>query len=130
MPSDRVLSGLMLGRTPTAERMSHETSEIFNRLLRAHLNLEQAHEYLRQRFAKVRGQEAWSLNDVFSAADQDLKGSLTVYDLEKLIIEQKRGGSRTLVDEIELLIGMYDRSGYKKINFVDFQNELVPRLER
>ena len=48
VPNDRVLQGLLLGRAPNvAARMSHETQEVFKRLLRAHLNLEQAHEYLR-----------------------------------------------------------------------------------
>ena len=43
------------------------------------------------------------------------------------MIEQKKGGSRTIVDEAELLIALYDRSGFGKISFVDFQNELIPR---
>lgn len=47
MPCDQVLSGLLLGRTPTATRLCEDTAEVFKRLLRAHLNLEQAHEYLR-----------------------------------------------------------------------------------
>ena len=55
VPNDRVLSGLLLGRTTGVERMSQETQDVFKRLLRAHLNLEQAHEYLRQRLARTRG---------------------------------------------------------------------------
>jgi len=51
-----------------------------------------------------------------------------VFDLEKLIIRQKKGGSRSIVEEIELLIAMYDRTGFHKICFVDFQNELIPKL--
>ena len=47
MPTDRKLANLLAGRGPVADRMSWETQEIFKRLLRAHLNLEQAHEYLR-----------------------------------------------------------------------------------
>lgn len=96
--------------------------------MKAHLNLEQAHEYLRQRLARARGSNAWSLLEIFEALDSDHKGSLTVYDLEKLVIQQKKGGSRSIVDEIELLIAMFDRTGYGKINFIDFQNELIPRL--
>ena len=40
VPNDRVLSGLLLGRTTGVERMSQETQDVFKRLLRAHLNLE------------------------------------------------------------------------------------------
>ena len=52
--------------------------------------------------------------------DHERKGNLTVYDLEKLVMKQKKGGSRSIVEDIELLVAMYDRSGYGKINFVDF----------
>ena len=47
MPLDRTIANRLAGRGPVADRMSWETQEIFKRLLRAHLNLEQAHEYLR-----------------------------------------------------------------------------------
>jgi len=100
--------------------MSYETQDIFKRLLRAHLNLEQAHEYLRQRLAKIRLTEAWSVEDLFKIVDRDENGSISVYDLERLIIEHKKGGSRSLVEEIELVIAMYDRTGYHKITFKDF----------
>ena len=68
------------------------------------------------------------MKEIFDALDVERKETLTVYDLEKLIIGQKKGGSRTLVEEIELLIAMYDTSGFGKINFVDFQNFMIPRL--
>uniref|UniRef100_A0A7S3MHN6 EF-hand domain-containing protein n=1 Tax=Favella ehrenbergii TaxID=182087 RepID=A0A7S3MHN6_9SPIT len=129
-PSDRVLASLLLGRTPPANsRLSQDTQEVFKRLIRAHLNLEQAQEYLRQRAARTRGQNSWTMQEVFEALDMERKGSITVYDLERLIIEQKRGGSRSLVDEIELLINMYDRTGFHKICYIDFQNELIPHLQ-
>mgnify|MGYP001008394096 CR=1 FL=1 len=44
-------------------------------------------------------------------------------------MRQKKSGSRSIVDDIELLIAMYDRTGYRKICFIDFQNELIPRLQ-
>ena len=53
---------------------------------------------------------------------------MSIYDLERLVIKQRKGGSRSIVEEIELLVAMYDRAGYGKISFVDFQNELVPKL--
>jgi hypothetical protein len=49
--------------------MSYETQEIFKRLLRAHLNLEQAHEYLRERFSKRLTIEGWTYEEVFELAD-------------------------------------------------------------
>jgi len=42
-------------------------------------------------------------------------------------MQQKKGGSRNIVEETEILIALYDRSGYGKISFVDFQNELVAK---
>ena len=129
VPNDRVLSGLLLGRTPNTDRMTQDTQEVFKRLLRAHLNLEQAHEYLRQRLARSRGANVWSLREIYDCLDSDHKGTLTVYDLEKLVMIQKKGGSRSIVEDIELLIAMYDREGFGKISYVDFQNELIPRLE-
>ena len=104
VPSDKVLAGLLMGRTSLDERMSFETQEIFKRLLRAHLNLEQAHEYLRQRITKVCNVEAWDLKELFDVADCQSKGSVSIYDLERLIIEHKKCGSRSLIDDIELIM--------------------------
>ena len=61
--------------------------------------------------------------------DTEKKGCVTVYDLEKLIMEQKKSGSRSLIGDIELLINLYDRTGYHKISLSDFQSELIPRLK-
>ena len=66
---------------------------------------------------------------LFDALDQTKKGSLTSYDIEKLVIEQRKSGSRTIVDEIDLLVAMYDRSCYGKINFADFEYGITPRLQ-
>ena len=129
VPTNPVISRLLLGRNPVADRVSTETQELLKKLLRAHLNLEQAHEYLRQRLARLRGAEGWSLRQLFDAMDYENKGTLTIYDLEKLVIQQKRGGSRNIVEEVELLVALYDRSGYGKVSFVDFQNELIPRQQ-
>ena len=84
------------------------------------MNLEQAHEYLRQRLQRTRGGHSWTLQQIFEALDHERKGSVTVYDLEKLVMNQKKGGSRSIVEDIELLVAMYDRSGYGKINYIDF----------
>ena len=47
VPTSPVFSRLVMGRNPVADRVSQETQDLLKRLLRAHLNLEQAHEYLR-----------------------------------------------------------------------------------
>ena len=109
--------------------MSQDTQEVFKRLLRAHLNLEQAHEYLRKRLARTRGAQNWSLKEIYDVLDHERTGSLTVFDLEKIVIKQRKGGARSIVEEIELLVAMFDRSHSSKISFIDFQNELIPRLE-
>lgn len=96
--------------------------------MRAHLNLEQAHEYLRQRLARTRQNHDWSLDEVFTVLDSDVKGSISIFDIEKLIIEHKKSGSRTLVDDVDLLIQMYDRTSYQRIVYVDFSSQLLPKL--
>ena len=128
VPNDKVLSNLLLGRAPHSERMSRETQDVFNRLLKAHLNLEQAHEYLRSRLSRSRGANRWSLREIFDTLDYERKLTLSVFDLERLIVPFRKGGSRNIVEDIELLIAMFDRSGCGKISFIDFQNELIPRL--
>lgn len=49
--------------------MNYETLDIFKRLLKAHLNLEQAHEYIRERFSKTCAKEGWELQEIFEMAD-------------------------------------------------------------
>ena len=42
--------------------------------------------------------------------------------MERLIIKHKKGGSRSIIEEIELVIAMYDKTGYHKITFADFSD--------
>jgi Ca2+-binding EF-hand superfamily protein len=53
---------------------------------------------------------------------------LSVYDVEKLIMEYKKCGSRTLMEDVELLFQMYDKSGTNRINFFDFKDQLSPLI--
>ena len=48
--------------------------------------------------------------------------------MEKLIIEHRKCGSRTLMEDVELLMQMYDKTGVNKINFFDFKDQLAPRI--
>ena len=73
--------------------------------------------------------ESWTISMLFDALDKNQKGNLSSYDLEKLVIEQRKSGSRTIVDEIDLLVAMYDRSVYGNINYADFEYGLTPRLQ-
>ena len=52
-----------------------------------------------------------------------------MYDIERIILQQRKGGSRSIVEDIDLLVAMYDRSGSGKIQYIDFLNELIPRLQ-
>jgi len=65
--------------------------------------------------------ENWCVEDIFSAIDTEQKGWISLYDLEKLLINHKRGGSRSLVSDIELLISFYDKSKNKQIRLFDFK---------
>ena len=128
MPTDKVQASLLMQRALLRDRISYETQEIFKRLLRTHLNLEQAHEYLRERFTKRLAIEGWTLEEVFELVDGQGKNALSVYDIEKLIMEYRKCGSRSLMDDVELLFQMYDKSGSNKINFFDFKDQLTPLI--
>jgi Ca2+-binding EF-hand superfamily protein len=90
--------------------------------------LEQAHEYLRERFTKRLAIEGWTLEEVFELVDGQGKNALSVYDIEKLIMEYRKCGSRSLMEDVELLFQMYDKSGSNKINFFDFKDQLTPLI--
>ena len=98
-------------------------------MLRTILTNEAAHEYLRQRLLKFRQTDETSLEDLFRTVDRDGAGSISSYDLERILIEHKKGGSRSIVEEVELLMAMYDLTGYHKITFGDFSAQLVPKIE-
>lgn len=44
-----------------------------------------------------------------------------MYDLERLLINHKRSSARSLTTDIELLIGLYDRTGSRRITIYDFE---------
>ena len=111
------------------EEISHETQEQLKNLFRTMLTNESAHEYLRQRLLKIRQSDEISLEDIFRIVDRDETGTISSYDLERLLIEHKKGGSRSIVEEVELLMAMYDLTGYHKITFGDFSAQLVPKIE-
>lgn len=101
VPFDQDAASKLVGRTPIADRLSSETHEKYKRLLKAHLNLEQAHEYLRTRLNKLMKKENWTFGEIFKIAEANCeRGVVGVYNLEKLIIEHRRGGSRNLVSDI------------------------------
>jgi Ca2+-binding EF-hand superfamily protein len=126
MPTDSKAASRLMNRISTRDHISYETQEVFKRLLRAHLNVEQAHEYLRERFTKKVAAEGWQLEDIFSAVND--ANTLSIYDIERLIIEYKKSGSRTLIEDVELLFAMYDKSGSGRINLFDFRDQLVPLI--
>jgi len=61
LPVDKSKTMMLTKRYSTATRMSLETQEIFKTLLKAHLNVEQAHEYIRERFSKKLQIEGWRI---------------------------------------------------------------------
>lgn len=62
---------------------------------------------------------------MFGTVDKDDKGSISVFDLEKLIINHRRSGSRSLISDIDLLIALFDKSGAKRIGVWDFQEYFI-----
>ena len=119
LPSDSVHQGKVLARP--SRRMSFVAEENLKRVLRAKLSLVQAQEFLRLRFQKNLFDQGCCAVDLFKLVDRDEKGSMSIYDLERLLINHKRSGVRSLVTDIELLIALYDKTGSKRITLWDFQ---------
>jgi len=122
MPNSPSAASRLLNRITSRDFLSSETQQIFKRLLRAHLNVEQAHEYIRERFSKKVDTEGWRLEEMFEAVDTQGSNRLSIYDVEKLIINYKKSGSRTLIEDVELLFAMYDKQKVGRINFFDFKD--------
>lgn len=82
--SDLHLQDQVIGRRPQDygenAKLQEESLDIFSRLLKAHLDLEQSHEYLRQKLNERMKEQTWSLADLFEVADQDQKGYISVLD--------------------------------------------------
>jgi Ca2+-binding EF-hand superfamily protein len=122
MPNNPSAASRLLNRITSRDFLSSETQQLFKRLLRAHLNVEQAHEYIRERFSKKADTEGWRLEEMFEAVDTQGSNRLSIYDVEKLIINYKKSGSRTLIEDVELLFAMYDKQKVGRINFFDFKD--------
>ena len=56
--------------------------------MRSHLDIEQSHDYLRQALCRKINQNAWSIGDLFEAADKEKKGFLSVGDFEWVLMQQ------------------------------------------
>jgi Ca2+-binding EF-hand superfamily protein len=69
--------------------LSAETKEIFGRLLKAHLDLEQSHEYLRQKMDTKMKEQTWSLADMFEASDIDGRGYISLRDFHTILQNNK-----------------------------------------
>ena len=80
LPSDPQLSDDLMARK--LGPISEDTSEVMGTLLKAHLDLEQSREYLRQKLNNKMDQNTWSTADLFEACDQEGKGYLTIRDME------------------------------------------------
>lgn len=85
------------------------------RLLKAHLDLEQSHEYLRQKMDQKMKEQTWSMADMFECSDQDGKGYISLMDFQ-IILSQNMTKNYNMKD-LEYLLRMYDSLGNRKISF-------------
>lgn len=69
-----------------------------------------------------------TVNDIFRVLDKDSKGYLNIYDLEDIIHENKKTKSKDQLNDIELLLNKYDRSGDRRITYLEFIDELTPKM--
>ena len=82
--SDTTLQDALITRRPQEYgcdmQLYEETQEIFCRLLKAHLDLEQSHEYLRQNLDRKMREQEWTLDDLFDTLDSQRKGFIGLLD--------------------------------------------------
>ena len=71
-------------------RLSTDALDLLRRTIKAHLNVEQSHEYLRIRNLKALDKENMSLASGFAELDTHAKGYLSLYDIEDIVCEFKR----------------------------------------
>ena len=56
--------------------------------------------------------DQWKIEDVYKIVDKDNKGWIGIFDVERLLTTHTKAGQRaSLISDIELLIGAFDRSG-------------------
>tara|TARA_B110000285_G_C14975965_1_gene538982 strand:- start:65 stop:388 length:324 start_codon:yes stop_codon:yes gene_type:complete len=99
--------------------LREETQDIFCRLLKAHLDLEQSHEYLRQNLKRKMKEQSWIMLDIFNAMDQEAKGYISILDFQTIL-----GQRVNTTQDIEYLLRMYDRVGDRRITFDNFSREI------
>ena len=96
--------------------------------MKAHLNVEQSHEYIRDRLQKVLVQENTSVINSFSELDKKGRGYLSVYDIEDLLSEYKRLRASEVVKDAEIIINLYDKKQEKRITGLQLQEGLSLKL--
>ena len=69
-----------------------------------------------------------SLNDVFRLLDWDNKGYLSAIDIEGALINNNGKRSQSLIDDVDLLVGLFDRNMTRKISYLSFLDELTPKI--
>jgi Ca2+-binding EF-hand superfamily protein len=70
-----------------------------------------------------------SLNDVFRLLDWDNKGYLSATDLESTLIDGNGKRSQELIEDVDLLVSLFDRNMTRKISYLSFLDELTPKLQ-
>ena len=67
------------------------------------------------------------MNDIFRAADKQNKGHLGIIDLEDILSQHSEARSNGLMKDANLLLLKYDRSGNRRITYLEFIDELTPK---
>ncbi|CDW85220.1 ef hand family protein [Stylonychia lemnae] len=109
-------------------RLSHDGLETLRKLTKAHLNIEQSHEYLRDRVQKLLQSENTSVQKGFTELDRGSKGYLSLYDIEDLLSEYKRLRASEVVKDAEFILNLYDKKQEKRLSARAFQDELTPKV--
>jgi len=127
LPKDRNIQLKIQSRQSVSRSISYESKVKLAQLVSTHLNVEQGHEYLRARVKNQQADYSVSINEIFRLLDSDNKSYLSVYDLEDLLFSQSKTRKPDLMGDVELLLSKYDRTGDRRISYLEFVGELTPK---
>lgn len=106
LPSDAYLSQQISQRRDL--RLSLDAVDVLRRIIRAHINIEHSHEYLRNRVNRFLTNYNVSLREIFEELDHQKKAYFTIFDIENLLELQRE--KKEAIRDVGLLMQKYDRS--------------------
>jgi Ca2+-binding EF-hand superfamily protein len=123
LPSDGYVAQVIAQRKDS--RLSLDAMDLLRRMVRAHINIEHSHEYLRNRVNRVILNNNTSLRGIFEELDHQRKGYFNIFDIENMLELQRE--KVEAIRDVGLLMHKYDKSQQKRIYFSSFAEQMYPQ---